>query len=488
MRASRRPTAAELTSRQRRAALIAAALIALIALVAFAGRLPFAGGYELRAVFSSANQLRDGADVRIAGVKVGEVTAIEPGPGDGATVTMSLDDSARPVHADAFLTIRPRLVLEGNAYVDLQPGSPDAPELPAGATLPRAQTAVSVQLDQLIDVLDSPTRAALTRTIAELRAGLGAPRAKSGRGSPEAGRRAGSDGLRRAVRELDRALPSTAIVARALRGTHPGDLSRMVAQGAQLTHQLAFDPAALADLVTRYRQFAQALASRDRALAASVRGFDALARSAPSSLARIDSALPALTTFANALRPALRSAPGALRAASGVLRQIAAASQPAELPRLTDRLAPVTARLPSLERRLRVMFGYSTPVTDCIITHVVPTLDMKILDGANTTGDPVYLDMVHLFTGLSSFSSAVDANGGTVRLGITSGDRNIDQVIPGVGRVVGRAPGANGVRPTWLGPATNPPFRPDQACASQALPNLAARSGPPPSWATGGSP
>ncbi len=62
--------------------------------------------------------------MRIAGVNVGEVTRIEP-TGDAAKVTFTVDDDGLPLHADAEVTIRPRLFLEGNFFLDLQPGQPE---------------------------------------------------------------------------------------------------------------------------------------------------------------------------------------------------------------------------------------------------------------------------------------------------------------------------------------------------------------------------
>jgi len=71
----------------------------------------------------------------------------------------------------------------------------------------------------------------------------------------------------------------------------------------------------------------------------------------------------------------------------------------------------------------------------------------------------------------------VDGNGGTVRLGVTtvigSSTRSCLASAP-----CRQVPGADGVRPTWLGFGVNPPFRPDATCSQQALPNLSARSGP----------
>jgi hypothetical protein len=93
--------------------------------------------------------------------------------------------------------------------------------------------------------------------------------------------------------------------------------------------------------------------------------------------------------------------------------------------------------------------------------------------------------MVHAFAGLTGFSSAVDGNGGTVRLGVTTGDRIVDTIFPGLGQLVARLPNVDGVRPTWLGFGVNPPFRPDVPCASQQLPDLSEDPGPLPDWASG---
>ena len=42
---------------------------------------------------------------------------------------MTINSNGLPIHANATINIRPRLFLEGNYYVDLQPGTPSAPTL-----------------------------------------------------------------------------------------------------------------------------------------------------------------------------------------------------------------------------------------------------------------------------------------------------------------------------------------------------------------------
>jgi hypothetical protein len=275
-------------------------------------------------------------------------------------------------------------------------------------------------------------------------------------------------------------------VSRAARGTTPEDLRDAVGWSSSLAAQLAENPAAIAGLLTSYRSVSGALAAEDRRLASAIVSLDGLLRVAPRPLRALDAALPSLTGFARSLRPALRAAPRPLVRTAELLDQVSALTRPVALPALLRALAPVLSDLPAFEIRLRTLFGFTTPVTDCITSHVVPTLQMKIQDGPNTTGDPVYLDGLHLFAGLTGLSSAVDGNGGTVRLGVADAQGIVDQLIPGAGLVVGKAPAVLGVRPAWLGSNVDPAFRPDQPCARQPLPDLSARAAPAPDWARGG--
>ncbi len=67
------------------------------------------------------------------------------------------------------MKIRPRLFLEGNWFVELQPGSPSAPSVSSGYTIPITQTSDPVQLDQVLDALNTDTRANLQTFLIELR-------------------------------------------------------------------------------------------------------------------------------------------------------------------------------------------------------------------------------------------------------------------------------------------------------------------------------
>jgi phospholipid/cholesterol/gamma-HCH transport system substrate-binding protein len=138
--------------------LVALAVVAVVLFFGWTKSIPFRSHYEVKAAFTSSNNLRSGSPVRIAGVEVGKVTEVEKARGEGAVVTMRIEDEGRPVHADATAKIRPRIFLEGNFFVDLTAGSPSAPELKDGATIPVQQTATPVQLDEVLTSLQSDTR------------------------------------------------------------------------------------------------------------------------------------------------------------------------------------------------------------------------------------------------------------------------------------------------------------------------------------------
>ena len=64
------------------------------------------------------------------------------------------------------MTIRPRLFLEGNFFLDLRPGSPSAPDLSSGGDIPVSQTATAVQLDQILTSLQKGNRTDLKQALA----------------------------------------------------------------------------------------------------------------------------------------------------------------------------------------------------------------------------------------------------------------------------------------------------------------------------------
>src|ERR1700754_5131630 len=130
--------------------------------LAFTKHVPFTSyGYEVKATFANSANIAKNSPVRIAGVEVGKVISSER-DGDATTVTFTVSGDGRPIHDDAYAAIRPRIFLEGNFFVELSPGSPSAPEMSSGGTIPVSRTSTAVQIDEVLTALQSPVRADLS--------------------------------------------------------------------------------------------------------------------------------------------------------------------------------------------------------------------------------------------------------------------------------------------------------------------------------------
>ena len=135
--------------------------ILLFLWVTFGGPTPFrAKTYEVKVPFDEATQLAEQSDVRISGVNVGKVQKIELGPNrDQALATVAIDAQYAPLPESTRAILRTKTLL-GETYIELTPGSRQAPELADGDTLPYANIAQSVQLDEIFRTFDAETRAA----------------------------------------------------------------------------------------------------------------------------------------------------------------------------------------------------------------------------------------------------------------------------------------------------------------------------------------
>jgi ABC-type transporter Mla subunit MlaD len=432
--------------------------------LAFKGA-PWKDDWELRAVVRQATELGPRSPVRVAGVEVGKVKEVEAGEGGTSVVTLALKDSALPIHADATLAVRPRIFLEGNFFVDLKPGSPTSPAVDEGHTIPLAQTAAPVQLDQILSTLEKDTRDNLKLLLQGL-----------GEGFAGGGARA----LNRAWRPSDAAFTNGAIVAEAFRGVEEDDLPRFVEAGGEVSAALARGRR-LADLVEGLNRSTRALASRRAELSASLPELDRLLEEAGPAFDAFNEAFPPTRALVRDARPGVRAAPATLRLAIPVLEQARRLVAPAELPALLDQLDPAVRSLARLEPDLTELLGDVTPVTECLRLNALPTLKSEIDDPPNSSGEPVYRELLYGTVGLASASQNFDGNGPAVRYHAGFGDTTVTTGrVPSIGEsLVGLTDEPIlGSRPRWTG--VRPPFRPDVPCISQEPPDLRAETGPAP--------
>lgn len=292
----------------------AMALVFGVLWVNMGGRLPFGitGGYEVTAHLSDAQNLVYDSDVRIAGVRVGKIRGLSEDDGV-VRATMEIRGDAHPLHEGATVRLRPKTLIE-ETYIEVVDGTGKA--LPDGAVLPAAAEQPTVQIDDLLNALDPPTRDALTSLATRL------GEATAGHGT-----------------DLDATLAGLAAVAREGHGpldvlaAQSEDLQGLVAETAALLAALDTGEGQLARFVTAANRMSGAVAGRADKVEAAMR------------------LLPGVLGEAEAAGAPLRQLSGALAPLAAPLRAGAA-----DLAAAMDGLGPAAAELratyPVLQRVL----------------------------------------------------------------------------------------------------------------------------------------
>jgi phospholipid/cholesterol/gamma-HCH transport system substrate-binding protein len=128
--------------------------------------------FELKAEFETAQAVTpgQGQTVVVAGVKIGDISTVELKDGK-AVVTMDIERKFLPIYRNATALIRPRTGLQ-DVFIELDPGTKSAGEFKDGDTIRLANTAPEVNLDQILEALDSDTQAYLRTLIVGVGQGL----------------------------------------------------------------------------------------------------------------------------------------------------------------------------------------------------------------------------------------------------------------------------------------------------------------------------
>ena len=113
-------------------AAVAAAALVLVVFGTGAGD-DHEGDYKVRAIFSSAFTVIPGEDVKISGVKVGKISALDVTPDNKAAVVLDITEPGfKDFRKDATCTIRPQSLI-GERFVECTPTQPRAEGDAAGA-------------------------------------------------------------------------------------------------------------------------------------------------------------------------------------------------------------------------------------------------------------------------------------------------------------------------------------------------------------------
>ncbi len=438
-------------------AIIAIVVAVVVTYLAFTKQLPFKNRYDVTAVVPNAQNLKPGAKVRIAGVDVGKVTqveGVEPGEGElgAARVKMEIVEKGRPIHKDATLKIRPRIFFEGNFFVDLQPGTPHSPELGDGETIPINQASNAVQLDQILQSLQSDTRNDLRNVLDELN------KAYSG---------GGSEAINRTTRYWAPAYKNTAIVNQAFLGRNEHDLSGYIDGAGKVADALTRNKRQLQDLIRDLRITAGAFAAEGDELQRAIGELPRTLRAGQTALAALNEAFPSLRRFVADLRPGVRSSLPSINAQIPFVRQLRGLVQQSELRGLAADLREAVPGLARLNKATIPLLEQVRPASSCQNEVILPWSLDKIEDPDFPAIGPVYQEAPKPLVGLAGESRTFDANGQYFRVALNSA-QYATSTVDGRFTLTDRPPvGANPPKPKG-----RPPLRPDVPCETQEQPDL----------------
>ena len=310
--------------------------ILLFLWVTFGGPTPFkAKPYEVKIPFDEATQLAEQSDVRVSGVNIGKVQNIALAPNrKQALATVAIDDKYAPLPRSTRAILRTKTLL-GETYVELTPGDRNGPKLPDGGTLPTANVAQSVQLDEIFRTFNAKTRAAFQSWQQEAAVAIG------GRGAA----------LSSALGELNPTFTEFDRLFRVL-DTQRLAVSRLFSNGAVALATAQRLQGELAGLIRNSNTVFQTTARRDRDI-------EALFRAFPTFLDESKATLTRLRTFSLDADPLMRQLVPAAEQLSPTL--IAFSNLAPQAKGFFEGLAPVIARAPTAFPALRKLFRDQFP-------------------------------------------------------------------------------------------------------------------------------
>ncbi len=281
--------------------------------------------YTVSVDVPTAVTLSPTSNVRAAGVTIGSVKEVRPLPGGTARITFEVDDAHAPLPRESRFLVRTKTLL-GENYLSVEPGSKAGGTMPDGGRFALRQSDDAVQLDDVLSVLDRPTRRRLQRTL------RGSARLVDGRG----------EDLNRALGALAPTVRDGGVVARTL-ATQRDDVHAVVDRTGTLLAAIADRDRQLGELVRAGKGAADALAARDGQIAETVRALPGLLRQTEATTAQLGGfarrsagRVDAVTRAAVALRPTVRD----LEPAAGQARRLFD-----RVPRLVEAADPLLARL-----------------------------------------------------------------------------------------------------------------------------------------------
>jgi phospholipid/cholesterol/gamma-HCH transport system substrate-binding protein len=305
--------------------------------------------FPLNADFSSAKAVTagQGQTVTVSGVVVGSIAGVKLNLDGTAQVQMSIKNQYdHLIHTNATALLRPRTGLD-DMFVELNPGTKNAPLAKPGFTIPVSDTNPVVDPDEVLSSLDADTREYLDLLV------NGAGQGLQGHGGSEL------------AGVLERFLPTHQDLAR---------LNRVVAErGAalqSLIHSLKVLNTAMATKRAQIVQLIDASARVFHAFANANQGVSRAVADLPGTLNQTTATLQKVRTFADLLAPATRNLLPAVEAIPAANQATIALAKPIT-PVLQNEIRPFVIQARPLVRNLRpasIKLAKATPSLSRVFT------------------------------------------------------------------------------------------------------------------------
>jgi phospholipid/cholesterol/gamma-HCH transport system substrate-binding protein len=274
-----------------------AALAAIVIAVIAVGLIILTGGssYQVKAIFQNASQIVTGDPVQVAGNAVGSVSGIKLTPNGQAELTLSINNGLySPLHEGTHAIIRdPGLSSLAARYVQLDLGPATAPKIPSGGVIPSSDTTSEVDLDQLFNTLDAPTRKGLQQVF-------------QGSASQYAGK---GNMAQLAWEYLNPSIAASSLLFHEL-NRDTSKFTRFVVNSSNLVTDLADRQANLSGLVSHLSTTFSALANQQVALGQSIQKLPPFMRTTNTTFVNLRNTLVDLTALINATKPSVNPLPG----------------------------------------------------------------------------------------------------------------------------------------------------------------------------------
>jgi phospholipid/cholesterol/gamma-HCH transport system substrate-binding protein len=269
-----------------------AALAALLLALVLVGMIVLGSGspYALRADFADAGGIVSGDEVLIGPTIVGSVTGVKLTPDGEAEIALNLHAGAAPMPQGTVARIfEDSLSGIANRYIALDPGPKSALSIPSGGLIDLQHTHSEVNLDQLFNTFDAPTRAGLRGLIQGEATSL-----------QSKGAQANST-----LEYLAPGLESTSNLTAELARNQP-QFDDLLVQGAQVLQTLAAKASTLTSLVQHTSAAAGAAARQATALEQAIALLPSTLNHSTSTFAGLRTTLNALDPLVTAAKPATR--------------------------------------------------------------------------------------------------------------------------------------------------------------------------------------